>query len=227
MNRVTIFLTNPAASDFEDYANGESLYRFERIGPEGPDHTVSGPVPIFIDWVLPELSGLEMCRRLRADPALRDAHITLVLDFDDLDDRRRAIRAGADDYLIGPLERRTVLDRVMALRPNRPCANRHVVGVSSLVVDLTAEQAQWNGTPLQIRPNELRLLCFFTENPNRVFSRQELIEALGKDKSPVDERTVDVWVKRLRMGLKQAGARHLLRTVRTRGYVLDAPRAMH
>ena len=223
MNRVTIFMTSPAAADFEPFANGETVYAFQQLLSDGPPRLVEGPIWVFVEWLMPDLSGLEMCRRLRADPRLRDAHVTMVLEQDNLEDRRRALRAGADDYCIGPLSRHAALDRVLALQACRMRSRHQTVELGALLIDLAAEQARWHDTPISLRPNELRLLRFFAENPNRIFSRQELIEALGKQDDAMDGRTVDVWVKRLRWGLREAGAEQLLRTVRAKGYVFDAP----
>ncbi|RIV76074.1 response regulator [Pelagerythrobacter aerophilus] len=171
-----------------------------------------------------DLAGLEMCRRLRADPRTAAAHVTMVLESDDMEDRRRALRAGADDYMIGPLDRMSVLDRVLALHSHqRKRHHAQRIDLGDLTIDLAAQQARWSGKPISLRPNELRLLRFFAENPNQVLSRAELIAGLGKVDPPIDERTVDVWIGRLRRALKTAGADSLLRTVRSLGYVLDAP----
>jgi two-component system phosphate regulon response regulator PhoB len=169
-----------------------------------------------------DLSGLEMCRRLRADPRTRDAHLTIVLELDDPEDRRRALKAGTDDYMIGPAGRQAILDRILALHP--PAGRRgssQVIEAGDLRIDVGAEQVRWDGQPVSLRPNEFRLLRFLAENPNRVLSRRELIDALGKAGDPEYLRTVDVWIKRLRFGLRQAGAGPVLRTVHNKGYVLD------
>lgn len=176
----------------------------------------------FVDWVMDDLAGLEMCRRLRADDRTADAHITMVLENDDAEDRRRALRAGADDYVVGPLSRTAVLDRVLALQlrgAERHATQRFEAG--ALSIDLAALQARWGGAPIPLRPNEFRLLRFFAENPNRVLTRQDLINGLGKREPPIDERTVDVWVGRLRRAIKAAGGGNPLRTVRSMGYVFD------
>ena len=217
MDRVTIFMRSAAAADFDEFANGETVYVFEQLLPGNTPRLMEGPIWAFVEWLMPELSGLEMCRRLRADPQLRDAHVTMVLEQDDFEHRRRALRAGADDCCVGPLSRHAVLDRVLALQACRMRPQHHTVERGALLIDLAAEQARWRGTPISLRPNELRLLRFFAENPNRVFSRHELIDALGKKDDAVDGRTVDVWVKRLRFGLKEAGAEQFLRTVLCQG----------
>jgi two-component system phosphate regulon response regulator PhoB len=191
---------------------------------QGPQKLVEGPVWAFIDWVLPDISGLEMCRRLRADERMTDAHVTILLEADDSDDRRRALKAGADDYAIGPLDRQAMLDRVLALLANgsRPVSGK-VMEMGDLQVNVAGEQARWQGQLIPLRPNEFRVLRFMAENPNRILTRQELVDALGKAGDPEYLRTVDVWIKRLRFGLRSAEAGHLLRTVHGKGYVLDLP----
>lgn len=222
MNRVTIFTTNPVAARFDDFAHGDTTFAFALLPADGPKRLVEGPVWAFVDWVMDDLSGLEMCRRLRADARMRDAHVTIVLEADDPDDRRRALKAGADDYMIGPLGRQVMLDRVLALySAERAHASGQVLDLGDLQINVAGEQARWSGKLLALRPNEFRVLRFMAENPNRVLTRQELVDALGKAGDPEYLRTVDVWIKRLRFGLRNAGGGHLLRTVHGKGYVLD------
>lgn len=224
METVDIFLTDPMGEALEDFVHDGTRFAFGSIGPEGPKRLADGSPWIFVDWVLPDLSGLEMCRRLRADARTADAHITMVLEYDDPEDRRRALRAGADDYILGPLDRATVLDRVLALQARQQHRQAlQQIEFGDLVIDLGAQQARWQKTPIALRPNEFRLLRFLVENANRVLSRPELIAGLGKAGDPTDLRTVDVWIKRLRLGLRNVGAGHLLRTVHNKGYVLDRP----
>ena len=136
---------------------------------------------------------------------------------------RFALRAGADDYIIGPIDRAAVLDRVLSVQlPEREAPARSLK-LGDLSLDLTALQARWQGKPIPLMPNELRLLRYLMEQPGHVFSRGQLIAALGKKEQPIDERTVDAWVSRLRRALREAGAGYPLRTVRSLGYVLDRP----
>ena len=224
MDVVNIFLTDQMAEGLEDFVHADKRFVFDRLDPSGPRRLVEGPVWAFIDWVMDDLAGLEMCRRMRADPRMREAHITMVLEEDDGEDRRRALRAGADDYIVGPLDRTSVLDRVLALQSQqqvRSSTARFEIG--ELTIDMAALQARWGNIPIALRPNEFRLLRFLAENANRVLGRQELIAGLGKQEPPIDERTVDVWIGRLRRALKAAGAGNPLRTVRSLGYVFDAP----
>lgn len=225
METVNIFLTDAAVATMEDFEHDGRRFAFARLDADGPRHLVEGPAWIFVDWVTESMAGLELCRRLRADPRTAAAHITMVLEADDPDDRRRTLRAGADDYAVGPLDRRAILDRVLAVDPGmrgRFAPGR--VELGALSIDLSALQARWNGTPLVLPPNEFRLLRLMAENANRVLSRAEVIAGLGKHGHPLDARTVDVWIGRLRRALRAAGAGNPLRTVRSIGYVFDAPR---
>lgn len=224
MNRVSIVTTDEVASRFDPFCNGETEFTFGLLTPAGPQKLVEGPVWAFVDWVMDDLSGLEMCRRLRADKRLSDAHVTLVLEADDAEDRRRALKAGADDYAIGPLDRQSLLDRVLALHAagTRP-PGMQLIDAGDLQINIAGEQARWKGALIALRPNEFRVLRFMTENANRILTRQELVDALGKDGDPEYLRTVDVWIKRLRFGLREVGAGNLLRTVHGKGYVLDLP----
>ena len=192
-------------------------------GSEQPPR-VAGRIMAFIDWMAEDRSGIELCRRVRCYPDTASAHIALVLDNDHPDDRRRAIRAGANECIAGPLTRRHILDRVLAMPIEE--AERlapSALSLGGLVVDSAAFQARWQGRALSLMPNEFRLLRFLVDHPGRVFTRRQLIEALGKQEPAIDERTVDVWVGRLRRALKSVGALSPLRTVRGLGYVLDLP----
>lgn len=222
MDVINIFLTGDLGESLEDFVHDHRRFVFDRLGPDGPQRLVEGPMWAFVDWVLPDLAGLEMCRRLRADPRTAEAHVTMVLEDGDPDDRRRALKAGADDYVIGPLTRTAVLDRVLGLQSRgaeRQAPRRFVLG--ALTIDMAAVQARWEGEPIRLRPNEFRLLRFLAENPNRVLTREDLIAGLGKREAPIDARTVDVWIGRLRRAIKSAGGGNPLRTVRSAGYVFD------
>lgn len=222
MDVVNIFVTGDLGESLEDFVHDHRRFTFDRLGPDGPRRLVEGPMWAFVDWVLTDLAGLELCRRLRADQRTADAHVTMVLEEDDPEDRRRALRAGADDYMVGPLTRTAVLDRVLALQSRgieRLAPRRFDCG--ALTIDMAALQARWAGTPIVLRPNEFRLLRFLAENPGRVLTREDLIAGLGKREPAIDERTVDVWIGRLRRAIKAAGGGNPLRTVRSAGYVFD------
>lgn len=188
------------------------------------DPGLTGPCWAFVDWIGTNMSGIEQCRQLREARPTRDTHITMVLDTGDSEERRRALKAGADDYMNGPLDARSVLDRMTlyAAAGTAQTAPRARVENGDLCIDLAAHQLRHRGSPIPLRPNEFRLLAHFMEHPDQVFSRTALIERLGKDEEAIDERTVDVWVGRLRRALTAHGAPDPLRTVRALGYVMDS-----
>ena len=220
--RIDILVTSEPDDGTAPFQHEALRVAFHRHVADQPLPLLEGEVWAFVDWVMPSGSGLELCRRLRDDLHTARARIVMVLDEDDLEARRRALRAGADDYVVGPVSRSQVLDRVLASGAgSRDAGNLHVVVLGEFSVDLVAFQARWRGTPLVLMPNEFRLLRYLIEHPGRVFSRAALIAALGKQDPPLDERTVDVWIGRLRRALRAAGAGERLRTVRSLGYVLD------
>lgn len=222
MALVNIFTTSPIDGIGTVFRHNGVSFTIDRMGAEGPKRILEGPSYLFIDWVLPEMSGNEVCRRLRLDPRTAEAHLTLVLEEDDAEVRRQALRAGADDYILGPVDRMRILDRVMALQAGRTDLHSHgAIVAGDLTVDLDAIQARWGGRPLRLAQNEFRLLLFLAENPNRVFSRADIIEGLGKHGLDIQERAVDVWMKRLRAVLQEVGQAGRIRTVKGMGYVLD------
>lgn len=224
MRQIDILLTSELAGGMDSHAQDDFEIRFRKWTERAELTVVDGSPWAFVDWVLPEISGLEVCRRLRCDPLTAQTHITMVLEEDEVEDRRRALRAGADDYLVGPLDRAILLERVLAVKMNDTRESAaHAISLGELTIDLAAFRARWRGKVIPLMPNEFRLLRYFVEHPGRVFTRSQLIAALGKQEPPLDERTVDVWVGRLRRALRTAGAGDPLRTVRSLGYVLDWP----
>lgn len=224
MRQIDIIVSSELADGMQTYVHGELSVVFHYLTRMGDLPLLDNATWAFIDWVLPDNSGLEICRRLRCDPRFAKARITMVLGEDDQDARRRAINAGADDYMFGPVSRRAILDRILSSRLHDLTApQRQIMAIGELSIDLAAFQARWQGKPIRLMPNEFRLLRYFVEHPSRVFTRQQLIMALGKQEQPIDERTVDVWVGRLRRALRAAGVTYDLRTVRSLGYVLDEP----
>ncbi len=219
----TIILTSTRPGLLTAIAASLPGLRTLEFGPNAPEKHIPGRIWCFVDWLLPEISGLEMCRRLRNAPATAHSHITIVLDENDSEARRRALRAGADDYVIGPLTPELLLDRMQQYLPNAIGAKPQPKLVhGELTLDLAAHVVRWRGAAHPLRPNEFRLLIHFVEHPDQVFSRTSLIAILGKEGEAIDERTVDVWVGRLRRALMAHGIPDPLRTVRSMGYVLDS-----
>ena len=224
MRQINVLVTSEIAGGIDGFVHGDIRIEFHKWTPAADLPLLEGALWAFVDWVTPSLSGLEVCRRLRCAPVTAQAHITMVLETDDLDDGRRALRAGADDYVAGPITRTVILDRVLSLQPSEwDNSIARVLTFGDLTIDQAAFRARWQGKALPLKPNEFRLLRFFVEHPGRVFTRSQLIAALGKQEAEIDERTVDVWIGRLRRALRSAGAGESLRTVRSLGYVLDKP----
>jgi two-component system phosphate regulon response regulator PhoB len=223
MRRIDILLTSELPGGTAPFVHGDLELVFHQWSRADELPLLDGALWAFVDWVLPEISGLELCRRLRCDRLTADAHVTMILEDDDPEARRRALRTGADDYMVGPIDRTALLDRVLAVRIDEQQAGApRALQRGDLTIDLLAFQARWQARPIALMPNEFRLLRYFAEHPGRVFTRAQLIAALGKQEPPVDERTVDVWIGRLRRALRSAGAGNPLRTVRSLGYVFDS-----
>ena len=222
-DQATVILTTRDSDLLATVRESLPDVRVMQIGSEPLRVLVSGRVWCFVDWLLPSISGLEVCRRLRETPITAQSHITMVLDEDDSEIRRRALRAGADNYVQGPLSEQIVIDRLGQYRTVFP-ANFGARRLSNgpVTLDIAAHQMRYRNRVIPLRPNEFRLLTHFFEHPDQLFTRNQLITMLGKDCGEIDERTVDVWVGRLRRSLKAHGVPDQLRTVRSMGYVLDS-----
>ena len=224
MQRVNVLVAGDLPESTDPFRHGDLEIVFHRWAASGVLPLLDGRVFAFIDWLLPEMPGVEACRRLRCDPPTAQSHITMVMENDDREIRRRAMAAGADDYIVGPLSRTKILDRILSVQhPHAGSPAAPVARIGDLTIDIAAFQARWREMPIPLLPNDLRLLRYFVEHPGRVFTRTQLIAALGKHDDDIDERTVDVWVGRLRRALRKAKVGLSLRTVRSLGYVLDRP----
>ena len=188
---------------------------------------LDGAIYCVVDWLLPQMSGMEMCRKLREYPATAHSHITLVLDEDDAEAKRRALGAGADGYLIGPLSPQRLAEKLREHWSNPGQSHgATVLAIGDLTMDLVAHRVNWRGKQIGLMPNQFRLLAHFLAHPNQVFTRSSLIAFVSKDGEVSDERTVDVWVKRLRRAFRSQGAPDPIRTVHSVGYVLDTDLGM-
>lgn len=182
----------------------------------------SPPDAILLDWMLPGPSGLTLARRWRADERTRAVPILMLTAKGDEPDKVAGLDAGADDYITKPFSTQELLARIRAvLRRRAPPPADEAVTVGALALDGATHRASWQGRPLKLGPTEFRLLQYFMKQPERVHSRQQLLDRVWGDHVFIEERTVDVHVKRLREALgAEAGA--LLETVRGAGYRLTA-----
>jgi two-component system phosphate regulon response regulator PhoB len=219
---IIIFSGDKPLKDFDGYSS--DIYLFRVIDDlTNPPLVRQAGGRIFVDWILPNLSGPELCRHIRSGDDNGWHHITLVLERDDDNLRRQALRAGADDYLVGPLSFEKVVAKLAASNKavmSAPNPEERLIQ-GQLVIDEAARLVTYGRKVVHLMPNEFGLLRVLMTSPNRIFSRGEIISALGKSEGPVEERTVDVWIGRLRRALTEAGAKRDLRTVRGAGYILD------
>ncbi len=182
----------------------------------------SKPDLIVLDWMLPLVSGLEVCRQVRRKPAMRSLPIIMLTARGEESDRVRGLEVGADDYISKPFSPSELMARVRAvLRRARPSAADEVMSYCGLVVDLAAHRVLRNGRPVHLGPTEFRLLRFLMERPGRVYSREQLLDAVWGAEIYVEPRTVDVHIRRLRKAINAPGETDLIRTVRSAGYSLD------
>ena len=181
------------------------------------------PDVIILDWMIDNISGIEVCRQLRRLPECQAVPILMLTARGEEEDRIRGLKTGADDYVTKPFSPRELLARVEALlRRSRPSLGGAGLAFAGLELDTTTHLVKRDGKAVHLGPTEFRLLRHFLERPKRVHSRDQLLDAVwGMDKS-VDLRTVDVHIRRLRVAINQGGKSDLIRTVRSAGYALDA-----
>jgi two-component system phosphate regulon response regulator PhoB len=179
----------------------------------------SRPDLILLDWMLPGVSGLELCRRLRAGRDTRSIPIIMLTAKGEEGDRVRGLATGADDYVTKPFSLPELMARVRALlRRANPGAIADVLTVDDILLDREAHRAMRNNRELRLGPTEFRLLEFFMASPGRVFSREQLLDGVWGNEVYVDERTVDVHIGRLRKALNRGKEKDPIRTVRGTGY---------
>jgi len=183
----------------------------------------NAPDAIVLDWMLPGLSGIEVCRQLRSVGETRDIPILMLTARGEEEDRVRGIETGADDYVVKPYSPREVVARIKALlRRANPSLSSEALQYADLAMDLAQHKVTRGGRSLHLGPTEFRLLKTLMEKPGRVFSRERLLDLVWGRDVYVEDRTVDVHIRRLRKVLNEGGAADVIRTVRGEGYAIDA-----
>jgi two-component system phosphate regulon response regulator PhoB len=181
------------------------------------------PDLVILDWMIEGVSGIEVCRRLRRRESTAFVPIIMLTARGEESDRIRGLDTGADDYVTKPFSPRELMSRVGAvLRRARPALAGDRISFADVEMDVTAHKVRRGGKAVQLGPTEFRLLRHLLEQPGRVFSRERLLDAVWTHDPDIDERTVDVHVRRLRKALNEGGRPDLIRTVRSAGYSLDA-----
>jgi len=180
------------------------------------------PDLVLLDWMLPVMSGLEVCRQIRRRPNTRDLPVIMVTARTEDQDAVRGLNTGADDYITKPFSMEALLARMRALlRRSNAVPAKGQLTFHDIALDLSAHRVSRNGRPVHLGPTEFRLLEFFMQHPRRVFSREEVLDAVWGPDIHVEPRTVDVHIRRLRKAINGTGELDVVRTVRAAGYALD------
>jgi len=181
------------------------------------------PDIILLDWMMPGMSGIEFSKRLKRNSATQEIPIILLTARSTEDDKVMGLEAGADDYITKPFSTRELKARIQSvLRRASPSSLDDVIQVNDLRLDSAAHVATAFGDVLDLGPTEFRMLQFFMTHPERAYSREQLLNRVWGQNVYVEERTVDVHIRRLRKILAQHGIDHYIQTVRTVGYRFSA-----
>jgi len=194
-------------------SNGEEVV--PTISEEPPDLVI-------LDWMLPNLSGIEICRQIRRNEITKGMPVIMLTAKGEEADRIRGLDTGADDYVVKPFSPSELIARIKAvLRRTNPEKSADMLEFEDIVMNLEEHRVTRNNRSIHLGPTEFRLLRVFLERPGRVFSREQLLDRVWGRDIYVELRTVDVHIRRLRKALNASGGGDLIRTVRAAGYSLD------
>jgi len=212
---VTLLRYNLEKEGFAVCSAGDGEEALLQIAENKPD-------AVLLDWMLPLVSGLEVCRQIRRSPSSRSLPIILLTARGEEADRVRGLDSGADDYIVKPFSPSELVARLRAvIRRAQPSVAEDTLHYADVAMDLAAHRVSRAGRPVHLGPTEFRLLHHFLQHPGRVFSREHLLDRVWGPHAEVEMRTVDVHIRRLRKALNIDGCRDLVRTVRSVGYALD------
>ena len=180
------------------------------------------PDLIILDWMLPGMSGVEFAKRVRGNPNTKNIPIIMLTAKSDESNKLKGLDTGADDYMTKPFSPKELIARIKAvLRRKSPELVDEPISIKGFTLDPNKHLLQYNKKTITIGPTEFKLLNFFMKNPDRVFSRNQILDKIWGNKSDIDDRTVDVHIKRLRDTLKISGQESLIKTIRGIGYRLS------
>ncbi|HEU6456577.1 MAG TPA: phosphate regulon transcriptional regulator PhoB [Roseateles sp.] len=212
----TLIATNLQRAGHTVLASGDAEHAQRLVHEALPDL-------ILLDWMLPGMSGVDFARRLRADERTREVPIIMLTARTEERDKVLGLETGADDYITKPFSPRELVARIKAvLRRRAPQVTEDVVEIGKLRLDPVTHRVAAAGDPISLGPTEFRLLHYLMTHPERVHSRTQLLDGVWGDHVFVEERTVDVHVRRLRSALEPSGTDALIQTVRGAGYRLSA-----
>ena len=209
-----VLLYNLAAEGYRTASAADGEEALLKIREEAPDL-------ILLDWMLPRVSGIEICRRLKAGPETRTIPVIMLSARAEEVDRVRGLETGADDYMVKPYSMAELMARLRTqLRRTRPAGVGEMLRFEDITLDPETRRVSRAGVPLDLGPTEFRLLATLMERPGRVWSREQLLDRVWGRDVYLETRTVDVHVGRLRKALKKGGGSDPIRTVRGAGYAL-------
>jgi two-component system, OmpR family, phosphate regulon response regulator PhoB len=214
---VTMLRYNLEREGFQVCEASDGEEAFVQIAERRPDL-------VLLDWMLPLVSGIEVCRRIRRSPETRSLPVIILTARGEESDRVRGLDSGADDYVVKPFSPSELVARLRAvMRRAQPSATQNVLQFADVEVDTAAHRVSRGGRSIHLGPTEFRLLRYLIAHPGRVFSREQLLDAVWGHDVYVEARTVDVHIRRLRKALNSGDAVDVVRTVRSAGYALDHP----
>jgi two-component system, OmpR family, phosphate regulon response regulator PhoB len=212
---VTLLRYNLEKEGFEVCSAGDGEEALVQIAERKPDI-------LLLDWMLPLVSGIEVCRQIRRSPQTRALPVIMLTARGEEVDRVRGLNSGADDYVTKPFSVRELTARLRAvIRRAQPNSADETLQFAEVSVDVGAHRVTRAGKPIHLGPTEFRLLLYLMRHPGRVFSREQLLDAVWGHDVYVEPRTVDVHIRRLRKAINADGSEDIVRTVRSAGYSLD------
>jgi two-component system phosphate regulon response regulator PhoB len=219
--RVLVVEDDPDISAMLEYTLTSSECRVLAVGDcQSALRELAGTIPnlVLLDWMLPDMSGIELLRRMRREPRLREIPVIILTARGEEADRVRGLESGADDYVVKPFSIRELKARINTHLRKQVNARATTFSIDGLVLDQESYRTTVNGQPIELGPTEFRLLRHFMSHRDRVFTRSQLLDAVWGTNVYIEERTVDVHIRRLRKALEPSGKEHLIQTVRGAGY---------
>jgi len=214
-----------AIRDMVGMALSQELYQFEEASDAHKAEALikqKTPQLILLDWMMPGVTGIDFARKLRRLPETKDIPIIMLTAKTEEDNIIRGLESGADDYLTKPFSPRELMARIKALlRRSTPNNSQDIININNLSLDTSSYRVEGDGQSIELGPTEFKLLRFFMENPDRVFSREQVLNNVWGDNVYVEERTVDVHIRRLRKALEKTHHQDMIQTVRGAGYRLS------
>lgn len=223
---ILIVDDEPAVRQMLGFTLSSDGYHFlEAADVQQAQRAMSTIIPdlILLDWMLPGVSGADFARRLKRDPRTAAIPIIMLTARVAEEDKIHGLDIGIDDYITKPFSTRELLARVRAvIRRTQPVVGQEIIELGAIRLDKLTHRVLANNRPVALSPTAFRLIQFFITHPERVYSRAQLLDGVWGDSQYIDERTVDVIVRRLRLQLEPFGCRDYIQTVRSIGYRFSA-----